>query len=164
MELLTPGFGLIFWTTLTFLLLVFLLAKFAWKPILNTINEREKSISEALEQAKKAREEMSTLHSEHEKLVREAKEQRDLILKEAKETRDKVIADAQNQAKKEASSILEKAFEDIKREQEQALKVLKQEVATMAVNAATVILKNELSDKAKSQALVDAYLKESKLN
>lgn len=164
MELVTPGFGLIFWTTISFLLLVFLLGKFAWKPILKTVQEREQSIEEALKSAEKAREEMASLQSEHEKLVKQAKAERDQILKEAKETRDKVVADAQNIAKKEAASIMVKAQESIKREQEQAFKELKNDVVDIAISAATVILKGQLTDKEKQQTLVEEYLKDSKFN
>lgn len=164
MELVTPGFGLIFWTTISFLLLVFLLGKFAWKPILKTVQEREQSIEEALKSAEKAREEMASLQSEHEKLVKQAKAERDQILKEAKETRDKVVAEAQNIAKKEAASIMVKAQESIKREQEQAFKELKNDVVDIAISAATVILKGQLTDKEKQQTLVEEYLKDSKFN
>lgn len=164
MELVTPGFGLIFWTTITFLILVFLLGKFAWKPILKTVNERDQKIEESLKAAEAAREQMKDLQSDHEKLVREAKAERDNILKEAKETRDKVIAEAQNTAKAEAAAILAKANEDIKREQEQAFKELKKEVVDIAIQAATVILKSELKDSGKQQELVDSYLKDSKFN
>lgn len=164
MELVTPGFGLIFWTTITFLLLVFLLGKFAWKPILSAVNERENSIKEALNSAAKAKEEMAALQNEHEKLVRQAKAERDQILKEAKETRDKVVSEAQNIAKREAASIMAKAHEEIKRDQEQAFKQLKSEVADMAIQAATLILKGQLNDKEKQQSIVDEYLKEAKFN
>ena len=164
MSLVTPDIGLLFWTTISFLLLVFVLGKFAWKPMLKAVNERQTSIEESLKQAEQARAEMANLQTEHEKLLVEAKMERDQILKEAKETRDKVIADAQNVAKTEAAAVMAKAQMEIKRDQEQAFKTLKAEVAEMAIGAATAILKNELSDKAKQEALVDEYLKEAKFN
>lgn len=163
-SLTTPGFGLIFWTTLTFLLLVFVLGKFAWKPILKTVKDREQSIEDALKQAEKAREEMSKLQSDHEKLVKEAKAERDNILKEAKETKDRVVADAENAAKEKAAAVMEKANQDILREREQAFKELRKEVATIAIEAATKILRKELSDPKASEALVNEYLGEAKMN
>ncbi|MBI1183836.1 F0F1 ATP synthase subunit B [bacterium] len=163
-SLVTPDPGLIFWTTVVFLILLVLLGKFAWKPILGAVKAREQSIDEALKLAEEARAEMANLKSDHEKLVKEAKAERDQILKEAKETRDKVVAEAQNAAKTEAAAIIAKAQEEIKRDQEQAFKQLKAEVADMAVEAATVILKGQLADKEKQQALVNEYLKEAKFN
>lgn len=164
MELITPGFGLIFWTTITFLILVFILGKFAWKPILGAVKERETSIAEALQSAEKAREEMAKLQSDHEELVKKAKVERDQILKEAKETKDRVIAQAEKTAKEEASRIIEKANQEIRRESEQAFKELKKEVASIAIEAAGKILRQELSDKSASEALVEKYLGEAKLN
>lgn len=164
MSLVTPDIGLLFWTTITFLLLVFVLGKFAWKPMLSAVNKRQDSIEEALKQAEKARQEMANLQSDHEKLLREAKAERDQLLKDAKETRDKVIADAQATAKTEAAAVMAKAQAEIKRDQEQAMKALKSEVAEMAISAATAILKSELADKAKQEALVDEYLKDAKFN
>lgn len=164
MELVTPGFGLIFWTTITFLILIFLLGKFAWKPILGAVKERESSIADALQAADKAREEMSKLQSDHQELVKKAKVERDEILKEAKETKDRVIAQAEKTAKEEASRIIEKANQEIRRESEQAFKELKKEVASIAIEAAGKILRQELSDKNASEALVEKYLGEAKLN
>ncbi|MGB0429948.1 MAG: F0F1 ATP synthase subunit B [Bacteroidia bacterium] len=163
-SLVTPDPGLIIWTSVVFVILLILLRSFAWKPILGAVKAREESIDDALKSAEKAREEMSSLQSEHEKLVREAKAERDQILKDAKETKDKVVSEAQNIAKQEAASIMARAQENIRREQEQAMKELKAEVATMAIEAATVILKGQLSDKEKQQAIVDEYLKEAKFN
>lgn len=164
MSLVTPDIGLLFWTTISFLLLVFVLGKFAWKPMLKAINERQNSIEESLKQAEKARAEMANLQTEHKNLLVEAKMERDQILKDAKETRDKVIADARNAAKTEAASVMAQAQAEIHRDQEQAFKMLKAEVADMAISAATAILKSELSDKAKQVALVDEYLKDAKFN
>lgn len=164
MDLITPGIGLVFWTSVVFIILVFLLGKFAWKPILGAVKDREKSIEDALLSAEKAREEMSKLQSDHEQLVKEAKAERDNILKEAKSTKDKVIAQAEEIAREEASKIMARANAEIEREREQAFKELKKEVAIIAISAATKILKNELQDKAKQEALVNEYLQEAKLN
>lgn len=163
-SLVTPGIGLIVWTTLVFLILLFLLGKFAWKPILKAVKEREQGIEESLSAAQNARKEMESLHSDHERLVKEAKAQRDQILKGAKETKDQVIAQAQETAKTEAQAIMAKGKEEIVREREQAFKQLKSEVAQMAIQAASLILKDELKDKAKQEALVEAYLKDTKFN
>ena len=105
MDLVTPDLGLLFWTGIVFCTLLFLLAKFAWKPILNAVNEREKSISEALELAEKTREEMKSLKAENDKVLRQAKAERDEILKDAKSTAASMIADAKKQSKEEAKKI-----------------------------------------------------------
>jgi F-type H+-transporting ATPase subunit b len=113
MGIVTPGIGLIFWMTLSFGILVFILAKFAWKPILSTLHEREKSIEEALHQADKARDEMKALKSDNEELLRQAKEERSAILKDARDIRENMIEEAKNKANQEYNRIIESAKESI---------------------------------------------------
>lgn len=163
-SLVTPNIGLIFWTTLVFLILLVLLRAFAWKPILKAVKDREDNINDALQSAEKAKKEMAKLQSDHEALVRKAKNERNEILKEAKETKDKVIGEAQAIAKEEASKIMANAKSEIEKNKEKAFKELKNEVANIAVDVATKILRSELTDKAKSEKLVEEYLKEAKLN
>ena len=102
MELITPHIGLIFWTGLVFLLLMFVLTKFVWKPVLKAVNEREQKISDALELAEKTKAEMKALQAQNENLLKEAKAERDAIVKDAKETATKMVEDAKNTAKAEA--------------------------------------------------------------
>src|SRR5689334_3653208 len=113
MELLTPSFGLIFWTLLAFIIVFVILRKFAWKPILNSLSEREKGIAESLESAQRVRAEMAQLKSENEELLAKAREERGAMLKEARETKDRIINEAKEQAKVEASKIVTEAQQAI---------------------------------------------------
>ncbi len=121
MDLVTPEIGLIFWTTVTFVILLFLLAKFAWKPILSAVKNREESIREALLSADKAREEMAQLKSDNEQVLREARAERDSILRDAREIREKMIADAKEIAGTEANKMVEQARELIENQKMAAI-------------------------------------------
>jgi F-type H+-transporting ATPase subunit b len=164
MELLTPGIGLIIWQTFVFLLLVLLLAKLAWKPILNSLNERETSIQTALDTAEKARLEMSQLKSENEKLLKEAREERDRMLREAREVGTKLKEEAQADAKKAADKIIGDAREAINIEKQAALKEVKVQVALFSLEVAEKLMKKNLSDDKAQKDLVDGFIKELKLN
>ena len=164
MELLTPGIGLIIWQTFVFLLLVLLLAKLAWKPILNSLNERETSIQTALDTAEKARLEMSQLKSENEKLLKEAREERDRMLREAREVGAKLKEEAQADAKKAADKIIGDAREAINIEKQAALKEVKVQVALFSIEVAEKLMKKNLSDDKSQKDLVDGFIKELKLN
>lgn len=164
MELLTPGIGLIIWQTFVFLLLVLLLAKLAWKPILNSLNERETSIQTALDTAEKARLEMSQLKSENEKLLKEAREERDRMLREAREVGNKLKEEAQLEAKKSADKIIGDAREAINIEKQAALKEVKVQVALFSLEVAEKLMKKNLSDDKAQKDLVDGFIKELKLN
>ena len=113
MELVTPSIGLVFWTTISFLLLLFILGKFAWKPIMKALDDRERSIEDALSAAEKAKEELSRLNNESEQLLKQARAERDQILKEAKELRDGMVADAKGLAQTEANKLIDKAKVEI---------------------------------------------------
>src|ERR1700741_255862 len=116
MELVKPAFGLIFWMCISFGIIFFLLKKFAWKPILNMLSERETSIQNALDAAEKAKEEMKALQSNNERILAEAKNERDSMLKEAREIREKMIAEAKGLAAKEGDRLLKAARENIQNE------------------------------------------------
>ena len=120
MELVTPGFGLVFWTTVSFLILLVLLRKFAWKPILSAVNDREESIEEAIQQAQKAREEMANLKADNERILNEARAERDQMLKEARDIRDNMINESKDVAKNEADKIMTSAREAIENEKKAA--------------------------------------------
>ncbi len=164
MELITPGLGLLFWMTLAFFLLVFILGKFAWKPILQMLRERETSIHEALNAANEAREEMKKLQFSNEQLLQEAKNERDTILNDARKIREKLIEDARVKAGEEADRIVASARESIQNEKMAAMTELKNQIAESSLNLARFILKRELSDPQKQEAYIKELLKEYKFN
>ena len=162
MELVTPAIGLIFWTTVVFTLLVLLLKKFAWKPILSAVDERNNSIKDSLAQAEKARSEMSELTANNEKIIAQAKVDRDIILKEARDMKNEIISEAKDKANKEAEKLVSTAKEQILNEKMKAITELKNHVADLSIEMAEKILSSELSDVAKQKELVTKALKESK--
>jgi len=162
MELVTPAIGLIFWTTVVFTLLVLLLKKFAWKPILSAVDERNESIKDSLAQAEKARSEMSELTANNEKIIAQAKVDRDIILKEARDMKNEIISEAKDKANKEAEKLVSTAKEQILNEKMKAITELKNHVADLSIEMAEKILSSELSDVAKQKELVTKALKESK--
>ena len=162
MELVTPAIGLIFWTTVVFTLLVLLLKKFAWKPILSAVDERNQSIKNSLAQAEKARNEMSELTANNEKIIAQAKVDRDVILKEALDMKNEIISEAKDKASKEAEKLVTTAKEQILNEKMKAITELKNHVADLSIEMAEKILSSELSDVAKQKELVKKALKESK--
>jgi F-type H+-transporting ATPase subunit b len=164
MELITPGLGLISWMTLAFLLLVFILGKFAWKPILQMLKERETSIHEALNSANLAREEMKQLQFSNEQLLQDAKNERDALLNEARKVRDKMMEEARTRASEEASRIVENAKASLEHEKMAAMTELKNQIAESSLTIAKFILQRELSDPAKQEEYVQELLKEVKFN
>lgn len=164
MDLLTPGTGLILWQTFVFLLLVFLLAIFAWKPILSSLKEREESIQQALDSAEKAKIEMAALKSDNEKLLREAREERDKILREAREAANRMHDQAQADAKKNADKIIEDAKAIIQTEKNAALRDVKAQVAMFSLEIAEKLIKNNLKDDKAQKELADTFIKDLKLN
>lgn len=164
MELLLPEFGLVIFQSIAFLLLMFLLAKFAWKPILGAIKEREQSIDEALNKAELAKQEMARLTSQNEELMKEARAERDLILKEAKTLKDSILNEAKTQAHNEGSKLIEKAKIEIENQKKAALAELKNQVSTLSLDIAERVLRNQLQDKAKQEDLVANLLKDVELN
>ena len=164
MDLVIPSIGLIFWTSLVFIILLFLLGKYAWKPILKSVKERETKIETALEASEKAREEMAALKSQNEDLRKEALVERDTLLKEAREMKDKIVAEAKNTAKEEGERIIESAREVITNEKMAAVTEIKNQVATLSIEIAEKIVKEKLSTDEKQKTLVDGLVKEINLN
>ena len=161
MELVTPALGLIFWTTVVFLLLLLLLKKFAWKPILSAVEERNNLINNSLQAAEKARDEMSELNSNNEKIIAQAKIDRDGLLKEAREMKSQIISQAKDQAVLEAEKLVNSAKEQISNEKMKALTELKNHVADLSIDMAEKVLSNELSDASKQKELITRSLKEN---
>lgn len=159
-----PDFGLFFWTLVIFLVFLFLLSKFAFKPIIKALGDREKSIADALSSAELARAEMAKLKSDNEKTLVEAREERMKMLKEAKETANQIIAEAKNSAKEEASKIMKSAQQEIDNMKQQALTDVKNEAGMLALNIAEKVLRKELSGDAEQVAYVNALAKEMNLN
>lgn len=164
MQLLTPGVGLIIWQTIVFVLLFLLLAKLAWKPIINSLKEREMSIQEALDTAEKARHEMSQLKADNEKLLNEARVERDRIMREAREVSNKMKEEAQHEAKKISDKIIEDARAAINIEKQAALKEVKVQVAMFSLEIAGKLMKQNLSSDKAQKELVETYLKDLKTN
>jgi F-type H+-transporting ATPase subunit b len=164
MNLVTPDIGLIFWTTLTFLILLFLLKKFAWKPILNMVKERDESIENALNSAEEAKKEMAALNAKNEELLQEAREERDKMLKEARDTKDKMISEAKEQAREEGNKLISNARESIETDKKAALADIKNQVATLSVEVAERILKNKLAEDGGQDKLVEKYIEDINLN
>jgi len=156
--------GLFFWQSLLFIALILLLKKFAWGPILSAVEEREEGIKEALELAEKAKEEMQALNADNERILAEARIERDVLLKEAREMKDKIVNEAKDQANTEADKILLSAKEQINNEKLKAITELKNQVADMSIDIAEKILRSELSDSNKQKELVAQVLKSNELN
>ena len=164
MDLVTPDIGLIFWTTVSFAILYFILAKFAWKPILGAVNEREKSIKDALSAAEIAKEEMASLKADNEKILNEAKLQRESLLKEAREIRSRIIADAESEATEKANKLIKSAKTAIENEKSAAMKELNNTVVDLSLNIAEKLLSKELDNKEKQQENIQEILENTKLN
>jgi F-type H+-transporting ATPase subunit b len=163
MELVTPEIGLVFWTTLSFLILLFLLGKFAWKPILGAINEREINIENALMRGEAAKEEMARLTSENESLLRDARAERDIILQEARKLKDKIVGEAKEAAQEEGAKMIEKARIEINMQKALAIADVKNQVASLSLEIAEKVLRKQFEDASKQDALVTELLKEVKL-
>ena len=164
MDLVTPDVGLLFWTFCSFAILYFLLKKFAWKPILGSVNDREDSIREALLAAENAKKEMENLKSDNEKILKEAKIERENMLKDAREIKTKLISDAENQAKEQASKMIESAQLAIQNEKNSAMNELKQTVVELSVGIAEKVISSELEDKNKQLKVVEKMLNDASLN
>lgn len=164
MDLLTPSIGLIFWTTLSFLILLALLRKFAWKPILTSVKDREHRIEDAVLQAEKARAEMAALSANNERLLNEAREERAIIIKEAKAVGEKLIADAKDKAGVEFNKKVADAAREIENQKMAALTEVKNYAGQMALEIAEKVLKNEFSDRNKQERFASELVDDLKLN
>lgn len=156
--------GLFIIQSIIFLVLLFVLGKFAWKPILNAVNEREVSIQDALNQAQLARDEMKNLKAENENIIREAKLERDNILKEARDIKDRIVGEAKEAAKSEGDKMIEQARQSINAEKTAAMADIKNQIGTLSVTIAESILKEKLGNDGAQNALVENILNKSNLN
>jgi F-type H+-transporting ATPase subunit b len=154
MQLLTPAFGLIFWTLIAFLLAFFILKKFAWPAIINGLNEREKTIADSLATAERVKQEMAELKSENEALLVQAREERAQMLKEAKETKDKIISEAKEQAKIEANKIIVDANNAIENQKMAALTDVKNQIGNMVVEVAEKVIRRQLNNGADQESYI----------
>ena len=152
--------GLFFWQTVIFIFLILLLKKFAWKPILDAVNEREEGIKNALLSAEKAKEEMASLQSDNEETLKKARSERDSLLKEAREIKQQLIDEAKSEAKSEAKKIISQAQETIQNEKNAAIVDLKNQVAELSIDIAEKVLKEKLSDDKTQMKLVKDLVKE----
>jgi F-type H+-transporting ATPase subunit b len=156
--------GLFFWQCILFIGLILLLKKFAWKPILNAVNEREEGIKKALESAEEAKREMQNLTSDNEALVKEARAERDAMMKDAREIREKMISEAKEDAKEQAAKMIENAITAIDQEKQAALAHIKKEVGNLSIIIAEAVIKKELASKEDQITLVEGMLKDVTLN
>lgn len=164
MKLLTPEFGLLIWTTLAFLIVFFILAKFAWPAIIKGLRDRENSISDSLATAQKVKEEMALMKSENEALLAKAREERALMLKEARETKEKIISEAKEQAKAEANKIVVEAQAAINAQKMAALTEVKNQVGQLVIEVSEKVLRKELANKEAQEAHIKGLVDEVKLN
>jgi len=158
------SFGLFFWQMILFVLLLLLLKKFAWGPILSALNDREEGIKEALDSAEKARLEMQNLQSDNQKLLQEARSEREAMIKEAREIKEKMISDAKDEAKIEADKMIINAQAAIESEKKAAISEIKNQVASLSIDIAEKVIKSELADKDKQLKLVESMLNDATLN
>ena len=158
------SFGLFIWQVVIFVGLIFLLKKFAWKPILDAVNEREQGIKNALESAESARNEMQNLQADNQRILQEARAERDAMLKDAREMKEKMVADAKNEAQEQGQKMIDQAKAAIESEKNAAMADLKSQVATLSLSIAEKILKDELSNKEAQVKLVEKMLGDAKLN
>jgi len=164
MDLILPDLGLLFWTSLVFIILMFILTKFIWKPILSAVNTREQKITDALELAEKTKAEMKTMQAENQNLLKEARAERDAIVKDAKEIATKMVDDAKKSAKIEAEKITEAARLTVAAERNAAIADLKSQVASFSIEIAEKIVRAELSSDEKQKALAEKMAGDINLN
>ena len=164
MELLSPGLGLLVWTFVAFLLVFFILKKFAWKPILETLKERETGIAEAIASADKIKTEMAALKNENEALLAQAREERAVLIKEAKETANKMVSDAKEKARAEYDRIVADAQSAITQQKNAALTDVKNQVGSLVIEVAEKVLRRELANKAEQEAYAKSLAEKINLN
>ncbi|PQV49682.1 ATP synthase F0 subcomplex B subunit [Jejuia pallidilutea] len=156
--------GLFVMQTVIFLVLIFIMVKFAWKPIMNSLNDREEGIQNALDAAENAKLEMQNLQADNEKLLKAARAEREAMLKDARDMKNKMIEDAKGEAQAEASKLIAQAQESIESEKKAAIADLKSQVANLSLEIAEKVVKEELSNKGKQEKLVESLLGEATLN
>ncbi len=164
MELVTPNLGTIFWMVIIFWLVVVILRKFAWKPILNAMNDREQSIENALSAAQSARKEMESLKAGNEQLLNEARQEREKVLNEAMKLKEKIVAEAKEKAVSEAEKSIKNARQQILNEKERAIDEMKQQITELSLIIAEKIIRQEMSKDKQQQELANRLIEEIKLN
>lgn len=164
MEFVLPNFGLFFWALILFLILFMILRKFAWTAILSAIKEREASIESSLQAAEKARDEMSRLQADNQKLLNEARKERDLILKEARELKEKILAEARESASAENARSIESARKQIEAEKMAAITELKNEVGRMSIEIAEKIMRQKMANSSEQEATIKKLVSEIQFN
>lgn len=160
MELVKPDLGLLFWMLLTFSVVLFILKKYAWKPILASLKQRDESIEHALQAAEEAKAEMAKLKADNDKVLAEAKEERDTIIKEARDLKDKIISEAKEQAQEEAAKLIESAKQTIESEKVMAVNDMKAQIAEMSIQIAEKVVASQLADPKVADDLVNKSLDE----
>lgn len=163
MGFISPDYGTIFWMLIIFGITLYILKKFAWTTILRALKERETSIANALSSATKAREEVKGLKADHEKIIAEARREKEVILKEAKAVKDKLLAEAKHQAHEEGQKIVEAARQQIQAEKKAAINEMKQQITELSIEVAEKIIKKEFTDKKAQEGMVEDLLKDLKL-
>ncbi len=164
MDLITPAIGLIVWMTIIFGVLFFLLSKFAWKPIVSSLKEREDSIDSALQMAEETRAEMAKLKSDNDKIIAEARAERDKMIRDAKAVVDKMISDAKEKAVGEGNKIMADARESLQQEKVAMVAQMKKDMASFSIEIAEKVIRRELADKKAQESLVSNLIAEAKLN
>jgi F-type H+-transporting ATPase subunit b len=164
MQLVTPDIGLLFWMLVSFLIVLFLLKKFAWKPVLNMLHKREESIEQALKAADRAREDMYKMKADNEKILNAARVEREKIFKEAQEMKEKIVSEAREQAKKEQNRILEETKTAIQHEKDAAIKEIRTLTADLSVQIAEKLLRHELSNDLKQKTLLHQLTQDLPIN
>ena len=164
MQLVTPGIGLIFWMLVSFGLVLFVLGKYAWKPIMKGIHQREETIEKALEAANEAKKEMLKLKAGNEQLLRDAKDERDALMRDARKVKEAMLEEARVKANEEAARIMENARENIQFEKMAAINELKNQIATISIEIAEKLIGKELENKKSQHELTEKLLKEVKIN
>lgn len=163
-SIIDPNPGTIFWMLIIFGIVLFILKKFAWKPILNALKEREESIANALNSAEEAKKEVAGLKADNEKVIAEARRQKDIILKEAKELKEKIVAEAKDKATEEAQKAIEQARQQIDAEKTAAINDIRTQVAELSISIAEKVIKKELSNKGEQEKMVGGLVDNIKLN
>ncbi len=164
MDLVMPNPGTIFWMLIIFGVVLFILKKFAWKPILNALKEREESIANALNSAEEAKKEVAGLKADNEKIIAEARREKDAILKEAKELKEKIVSEAKEKAGQEAQKTIDQARQQIDAEKTAAINDIKKQVAELSVKIAEKVIKKQLAGKGEQEKMVDGLIDDIKLN
>ena len=164
MDLITPGIGLIFWTSIIFIILLIVLGKAAWKPINKMINKRSQKIEDALNMAELARQEMKALQADNERIMVEARHERDLLIKEAREIKDQIISKAKDEAILEVNKVKQNAQKEIEAQKAAAMEDMKNQVLDLSVAVAEKVLRKELGSKSEQEELVSNLIKDIKFN